>query len=124
VEFNNERIVAECDLVFLCLLPFQANQVLKDVRGLTQQRSLLFADPNFGQQAKLKQTSAISLMKHHLSAHTSLQINGTDKIPPLFVSCLAATSIPKLRQMLCENSAWIKTQVNVPKIKSDLFKSR
>ena len=24
VDFNNERIVSECDLVFLCVLPFQA----------------------------------------------------------------------------------------------------
>lgn len=24
VDFNNERVVAECDVVFMCVLPFQA----------------------------------------------------------------------------------------------------
>lgn len=32
VDFNNERVVAECDLIFMCVLPFQAQQVLKEVR--------------------------------------------------------------------------------------------
>jgi pyrroline-5-carboxylate reductase len=31
-------VVAECDLIFLCVLPFQAQQVLKDVRPIVVQR--------------------------------------------------------------------------------------
>lgn len=43
---------------------------------------------------------------------------------PLFVSCLAATGIPKLKIMLIEDSVFLKTQVNVTMIKEDLFRSR
>eukprot|EP00347_Sterkiella_histriomuscorum_P012858 403366953 len=40
VDFNNERVAAECDIIFLCVLPFQAQQVLKDVRPIVVQRHL------------------------------------------------------------------------------------
>ena len=31
-EFNNERIVKECDIIFICVLPSQASEMLKDIR--------------------------------------------------------------------------------------------
>lgn len=37
-EFNNEKVFAECDLIFLCVLPSQAEAVLKEVRGVLDQR--------------------------------------------------------------------------------------
>jgi pyrroline-5-carboxylate reductase len=85
--------VAQCDLIFLCMLPFQAQQVLKDVRYIVVQRNLD-------------------------------AMNNKSLTRPLFVSCLAATGIPKLKIMLTEDSVFLKTQVNVVMIKDDLFKSR
>ena len=97
VDFNNERLVAECDLVFLCVLPCQAQQTLKEVRAVAVQRALAFTDRK--------------AHKHH-------------RPPPLIVSCLAATPLPKLKQLLCDQSAFLKTNIEVQRIKSDLFKSR
>ena len=31
-EFNNERIVRECDIIFICVLPSQAGEMLKEIR--------------------------------------------------------------------------------------------
>ena len=31
-EFNNDKVFAECDLIFMCVLPAQAESVLKEVR--------------------------------------------------------------------------------------------
>ncbi len=81
VDYNNERIVAECDLIFLCVLPFQAQQVLKDVRALATQRSFVFTD------------HLLSKTKTSKAPHTGMG----DRVPPLFVSCLSATSTPKLK---------------------------
>jgi pyrroline-5-carboxylate reductase len=97
VDFNNERLIAECDLVFLCVLPCQAQQALKEVRAVAVQRAFAFTDRK--------------AHKHH-------------RPPPLIVSCLAATPLPKLKQLLCDQSAFLKTNIEVPRIKSDLFKSR
>ena len=30
-EFNNEKIVRECDVIFLCTLPSQASEMLKEI---------------------------------------------------------------------------------------------
>jgi pyrroline-5-carboxylate reductase len=118
VDFNNERIVAECDIVFLCVLPFQAPQVLKEVRALATQRAFLFTET--ATKFKKKQSSALMSQLSHLSP-SGLSSQG--RIRPLFVSCLSATTVPKLRQMLCEESVFLRTLVNVPKIKADLFRS-
>ncbi|CDW76407.1 pyrroline-5-carboxylate reductase [Stylonychia lemnae] len=93
VDFNNERVVAECDIIFLCILPFQAQQVLKDVRPIVVQR--------------------------HLDAQKYRNMT-----KPLFVSCLAATGIPKLKIMVTEDTVFLKTQINVAMVKEDLFRSR
>ena len=37
-EFNNERIVKECDIVFMCVLPSQASEMLKDIRPAALER--------------------------------------------------------------------------------------
>jgi pyrroline-5-carboxylate reductase len=37
-EFNNEKIFAECDLIFLCVLPNQAGELLKEVRSVVDAR--------------------------------------------------------------------------------------
>jgi pyrroline-5-carboxylate reductase len=34
VDFDNEKVFAECDVIFLAVLPFQAQQVLKEVRHI------------------------------------------------------------------------------------------
>lgn len=78
VDYNNERIAAECDVIFLCILPFQAQQVLKDIRPIVVQR--------------------------HIDANKYKNIT-----KPLFISCLAATGIPKLKIMLTEESIFLKT---------------
>ena len=39
-EFNNERIVKECDIIFLCVLPSQASEMLKDIRPPAMDRLL------------------------------------------------------------------------------------
>lgn len=31
-EFNNDRVFAECDIIFICVLPGQASEMFKDVR--------------------------------------------------------------------------------------------
>ena len=43
---------------------------------------------------------------------------------PLFVSCLSATGLPKLKIMLTDESVFLKTQINVAMVKDDLFRSR
>ena len=37
-EFNNERIVRECDIIFLCTLPSQASEMLKEIRPVALDR--------------------------------------------------------------------------------------
>lgn len=37
-EFNNERIVKECDIIFICVLPSQANEMMKDIRPFALER--------------------------------------------------------------------------------------
>lgn len=37
-EFNNERIVKECDIIFLCVLPSQAAEMLKEIRPIALER--------------------------------------------------------------------------------------
>ena len=37
-EFNNERIVREADIVFLCVLPSQAAEMLKEIRPFALDR--------------------------------------------------------------------------------------
>ena len=37
-EFNNERIVQECDIIFLCVLPSQASEMLKEIRPFALDR--------------------------------------------------------------------------------------
>lgn len=92
--------MAECDLIFLCALPFQAQQILKDVRPLVVQRAHLYTT----YQPSKKSTPP--------------------NLPPLFVSVLAATSVPKLRQMLCEQSVFLRAKVSVPNVKDELFKNK
>jgi len=37
-DFNNERIVRECDIIFLCTLPSQASEMLKEIRPIAIDR--------------------------------------------------------------------------------------
>jgi len=37
-EFNNERVVRECDIIFLCVLPSQASEMLKEIRPIALDR--------------------------------------------------------------------------------------
>ena len=37
-EFNNERIVKECDIIFLCVLPSQASEMFKEIRPAAMDR--------------------------------------------------------------------------------------
>jgi pyrroline-5-carboxylate reductase len=37
-EFNNDRVFAECDIIFICVLPGQAAEMFKDVRFVLQNR--------------------------------------------------------------------------------------
>ena len=37
-EFNNEKIVRECDIIFICTLPSQANEMLKEIRPIAIER--------------------------------------------------------------------------------------
>lgn len=37
-DFNNERIVRECDIIFLCTLPSQASEMLKEIRPVALDR--------------------------------------------------------------------------------------
>ena len=37
-EFNNERIVKECDIIFICVLPSQASEMLKEIRPMALDR--------------------------------------------------------------------------------------
>lgn len=37
-EFNNEKIVRECDVIFLCTLPSQASEMLKEIRPVALDR--------------------------------------------------------------------------------------
>jgi len=37
-EFNNEKIVRECDIIFLCTLPSQASEMLKEIRPIAIDR--------------------------------------------------------------------------------------
>ena len=37
-EFNNERIVRECDIIFICTLPSQASEMLKEIRPMALDR--------------------------------------------------------------------------------------
>ena len=37
-EFNNERIVRECDIIFFCTLPSQASEMLKEIRPIALDR--------------------------------------------------------------------------------------
>ena len=37
-EYNNERIVKECDIIFVCVLPSQANEMLKEIRPTAMER--------------------------------------------------------------------------------------
>ena len=81
-EFNNEKVVYESDIVFLCVAPGQATEVLKELKFATMSRV------------------------------TAAQKN-PKLSPPLFVSCLAATGIPKLKLMLCPEAAILRTRINV-----------
>jgi len=115
VDFNNERIVSECDLVFLCILPFQAQQVLKEVRPLATQRSFVFTEVLAATQSYNKTKS----IKSNLS-----QSAMGDRVPPLFASCLSATSVPKLKQLLTDNSVFMRTLIDVPQVKEALFRTK
>ena len=37
-EFNNERIVRECDIIFICVLPSQSSEMLKEIRPMALDR--------------------------------------------------------------------------------------
>ena len=37
-EFNNERIVKECDIIFICVLPSQSTEMLKEIRPIALER--------------------------------------------------------------------------------------
>ena len=37
-EFNNERIVKECDIIFICVLPSQSSEMLKEIRPMALDR--------------------------------------------------------------------------------------
>ena len=37
-ELNNEKIIKECDIVFLCVLPSQAGEMLKEIRHMAVER--------------------------------------------------------------------------------------
>jgi pyrroline-5-carboxylate reductase len=37
-EFNNEKIIYECDIVFVCVLPGQAGEVFKEVKHAMSNR--------------------------------------------------------------------------------------
>jgi len=37
-EFNNERLFLECDIIFVCVLPGQANEVFKEVKHIVDHR--------------------------------------------------------------------------------------
>ena len=37
-EFNNERIVREADIIFICVLPSQASEMLKEIRPMALDR--------------------------------------------------------------------------------------
>ena len=115
MDFNNERIVSECDLVFLCILPFQAQQVLKEVRPLATQRSFVFTEVLAATQSYNKTKS--------IKSNVSQGAIG-DRVPPLFVSCLSATSVPKLKQLLTDNSVFIRTLIDVPQVKEALFRTK
>jgi hypothetical protein len=47
-----------------------------------------------------------------------------DRVPPLFVSCLSATSVPKLKQLLTDQSVFLRTLVDVPQVKEALFRTK
>lgn len=38
-EFNNERVVHECDIVFVCVLPGQAGEVFKEIKHAVTTRN-------------------------------------------------------------------------------------
>lgn len=40
------------------------------------------------------------------------------------MSVLAATSTPKLRQMLCDQSVFLRSKVHVPAVKDELFRNK
>ena len=72
----------ESDIVFICVLPGQAGEVLKEIKYVMNSR-IDAAKKN----PKLSQ--------------------------PLIMSCLAATSIPKLKIMLIPDACFIRTRLNV-----------
>jgi hypothetical protein len=55
---------------------------------------------------------------------TKKALQNPPNLPPLIVSVLAATSVPKLRQMLCEQSVFLRSKVSVPAVKDELFKNK
>lgn len=38
-EFNNERVVRECDIVLVCVLPSQAQEMMKEIREIALERN-------------------------------------------------------------------------------------
>jgi pyrroline-5-carboxylate reductase len=41
--YNNERVVRECDIIFMCVLPSQATEVFKEIRLVTEERFVMAA---------------------------------------------------------------------------------
>ena len=39
--FDNKNVAAKCDLIFLCVLPSQAQEVLKDIRDVIKERNII-----------------------------------------------------------------------------------
>lgn len=59
------------------------------------------------------------VVQRHLDSLKNRQVN-----KPLFISCLSATGLPKLKIMLNEDSVWLRTNVNVQMVREELFRSR
>ena len=98
VMFDNAKIAAECDIIFVCVLPSQAQEVFKDIRDVIKERSELAAKDRSKINPVIVTTcAAISYQKLRLMLKNALLLKPSINVPLIKEYLFRAQAIVKVR---------------------------
>ena len=68
--FNNEHVVRNADIIFICVLPSQSTEVMKEIRLVTEERfSLAAKDKSKSRPLFISTVAATAFQKLKLMLH-------------------------------------------------------
>lgn len=121
VMFDNPKIAAECDIIFVCVLPSQAQEVFKDIRDVIKERSELAAkDRSKINPVVVCTCAAISYQKLRLMLKNALLLKPSINVPLVKEYLFRAQAISKVREQTAKDDG-SKSNIESAKNKSDIM---